>query len=152
MLFLTHVLFGLLVGLLAKGFLSGGNFYLFLFLVLIGAMLPDIDEESSRISRWLGILGKGVSFFSKHRGFFHSLFFVILATVLLKWGAGRYYAWGLFLGLVSHLMIDGMTRRGVSFFYPFSDLKLKGWVKTGGAGEIIVQAVLAGLIVWKVTG
>jgi membrane-bound metal-dependent hydrolase YbcI (DUF457 family) len=63
---------------------------------------------------------------------------------------GNYYAWGLFLGLGSHLLSDGLTRQGVNFFYPFTELRLKGWVKTGGAGEMLVQVVVGGLIIWKV--
>lgn len=150
MLFLTHFLLGILVGLAARDFIPGGNYLVFFCLILLGSVLPDIDERYSRVNRWSGIIGSVISFFSKHRGFFHSLFFVVLTTLVAKFFLGEYYAWGLFLGLAGHLFSDGISKKGVNFFYPFSKLKMKGWLKVGSWREVMIQILLVGLIVWKV--
>jgi len=147
MLFLTHLLLGILVGLEAKDFFSGGNYLIFFALVLLGALLPDIDEGESKISKWTRL--RIISFFSKHRGFFHSLGFVVLIVLVLRVFFGDYYAWGLFLGLSSHLLSDGLTKQGINFFYPFSELRLRGWIRTGSGGEMIFQLLIGGLIVWR---
>lgn len=152
MLFLTHLLFGVLIALTAKDFLFGGNYPIFFLLVLLGSVLPDIDEESSKITKWSGIIGRIISFFSKHRGFFHSLLFVVLVTLVAKYFLKEYYAWGLLLGLAGHLFSDGLTRKGVNFFYPFSKLKMKGWLRVGSWEEMIVILLLVLLIVWKILG
>jgi len=152
MLFLTHILFGVLVGLVSVGFISGGNSYLFFFLVLVGAALPDIDQPGSKMNQWTGIIGKSVSWFFKHRGIFHSMWLVVILVLVFKLFFGTYYAWGLFLGMVSHLVADGLTRAGVDWFYPWKSLRMRGFIRTGGIGEVAVQVVLAGLIVWEVVG
>jgi inner membrane protein len=148
MLFLTHLLFGVLVALVVKGFIPE-NYLIFFFLVLLGSVLPDIDVKGSKVNKWGGFVGSIISFFSRHRGFFHSLGFVVMVVLLVKLFLGEVYAWGLFLGLVGHLFLDSMSRKGVRFFYPFSDLELKGWVKVGGWEETMIRVLLVGLIVWS---
>jgi len=146
MLFATHILLGILVFLLFANFFSG-NEILFLFFILLGSVLPDIDEKHSKAAQWTGLLGSILSFFSKHRGFFHSLFFVVLATMLVKYLFSNYYAWALFLGLISHLLGDSLTKRGVPAAYPFS-FRIKGFLKTNGLGEKMIQAgILVFLII-----
>ncbi|MEK6845688.1 MAG: metal-dependent hydrolase, partial [Nanoarchaeota archaeon] len=71
MLFLTHLLLGIASFLLVKEYLIG-NQIIILLLILLGSILPDIDEAHSKINQWGGILGKIIAFFSKHRGMFHS--------------------------------------------------------------------------------
>ncbi|MEK6969861.1 MAG: metal-dependent hydrolase [Nanoarchaeota archaeon] len=146
-LFYTHLLIGIIVFLSTKDFFSGGNQLIFFFMLLLGSLLPDVDEQRSRINHWSGIIGIVIAFFSKHRGFFHSLLFFALSFVLVDFLWNFYYATALFLGYFAHLIGDGITRRGVYIFYPFSDFKIKGPVKVGGILEIIVWLILALLIV-----
>lgn len=150
MLFLTHLLLGVLIALVAGDFISGGSYLVFFLLVLLGSLLPDIDESRSKMVRLSGVVGMAVSFFSKHRGFFHSLAFVVLVTLISRLFLGYYYAWALFLGLVGHLLADAATRKGVNLFYPFFDLKMKGWVKVSSWEETMIQVLLVLLIVWKI--
>ena len=51
MLFLTHLLLGIVSFLLIKGYLVG-NQIVILLLILLGSILPDIDEENSWSSLW----------------------------------------------------------------------------------------------------
>ena len=123
---------------------------MFFVLVLLGSILPDIDERNSTINRWSGILGKIVSFFFRHRGMFHSLLFAAVVFWVMKTYAGLYYAVGLALGYVAHLVGDAITLMGVQIFYPFSSFRLRGPMKTGGWLEWIIFMVLAVLIVREV--
>ncbi len=145
-LFYTHLLIGIIVFLLTKDLFSGGSQLVFFFVLLLGSLLPDIDEQRSRINQWSGLIGKVIAFFAKHRGFFHSLLFFVLSFVLVDFFWNFYYATALFLGYLAHLIGDGITRRGVYVFYPFSAFKLKGPLKVGGVMEIMAWLILALLI------
>lgn len=148
MLFLTHILFGFLTALISRDFFSGGNYSVFLFLVLLGSVLPDIDERKSKIAKGSGLIGLVVGFFFKHRGFFHSLVFLVLAVLLVKLFFGDYYGWGLFLGLAGHLLLDSMSKKGINWFYPFYGGEMKGFIKVGSGGELVLRAGLWGIILY----
>ena len=155
MLFLTHLLFGILIGLIGKEFVFGVGYLIWILLVVLGSVLPDIDSGRSKIVRLSGFVGIVVSFFSKHRGFFHSLWFVVLMVLVVRGFFGVYYTWGIFLGLVGHLFLDGLSRRGVYWFYPFG--RSKGWVKVGSWEEGTIQVLLGVLVIlvavkWGVVG
>src|SRR3989339_753163 len=148
MLFFTHILFGLLIALLFKSFLPEINYWLFLFLVLLGSIFPDIDEPNSKIVNWSGFIGKIISFFSHHRGFFHSLFFILLISLILNLFLSIYYLFGLVLGLFSHLFLDSLTKQGIVLFYPLPYFKLKGWMVTGGIIEWLIRLIFLVLIIY----
>jgi len=85
-----------------------------LFLVsmfLFSSIFPDIDNRRS-------ILGRRIKLFSylfKHRGFLHSIWALILFSgliFLLNAKLGLVFMAGYLL----HLILDGMTREGISFF------------------------------------
>ncbi|MFH1682762.1 MAG: metal-dependent hydrolase [Candidatus Woesearchaeota archaeon] len=150
MLFWTHLSFGILGGLLALDHFTGGSYVLFFFLVLLGAVFPDIDERDSKITQWTGLFGKIVSLLNKHRGFFHSLLFVAVALIISSVFLTQFYSWGLFLGLCSHLFLDSLTPAGVPLLYPFERFKARGWLRTGGVGEVVVLFLVVVGIVWVV--
>lgn len=66
-----------------------------------------------------------------HRGFSHSLLFIVLATPLFGWLLHRLHrsdaasarGWGVlvFLTLATHVLLDCLTSYGTQVFYPFSD-------------------------------
>lgn len=142
MLFYTHLLLGVVVFLLVKGrFSAGGGFFLVL---LLGAILPDIDEYKSKINQWSGIIGKIISFLAKHRGIFHSIPLALFLFFVLSSVWNFHYGWALLIGYTTHLVGDGLTPMGVQLFYPFHSFKLKGPIKTGSIYEWII---LVGLIV-----
>ncbi len=149
MLFHTHILLGVVVFLLIKDFFHGGNQIIFFFLVLLGSILPDIDERKSKINRWSGILGIVIAFFFKHRGLFHSILFHLGIFFIIYHFFNLYYASGLFIGYLAHVLGDGVTLMGLSLFYPFSNFKVKGPIKVGGFLESIILVVLFVLIVWQ---
>ncbi len=147
MLFYTHLLLGILFFVLLKNYFSGGSSFWFLILMLLGSILPDIDEANSKIKRWSGIIGDVVSSFFEHRGIFHSLLLAVILFFGITYFFGNYYAWGLFLGYVTHLIGDGLTPMGVQVFYPFSKFRIHGPIKTGGMGETILLVLIALVII-----
>lgn len=141
----THMLFGFLVGLFAIGILHPSNQILFIFLVVLGALLPDIDHPESKVGSKVKIVGK----MFEHRGFFHSLFAVVLFVVPFWYFTSRIYAYAILIGVVSHLAADVISHMGIMPFAPLSKLKLRGFIKTNSVGENIILVVVFCLSVWK---
>ncbi len=115
---------------------------IFFFLVLLGSILPDIDDGHSKVNQWSGFVGKILSLFSKHRGLFHSLLFYVLLFFILSFYSSFYYGRALFIGYLAHMVGDCVTRQGVAIFYPFSNFKFKGFVKVGGWVEWVIAVML----------
>lgn len=141
-LFYTHILLGIVVFLLTKDFFQAGNNLIFFLMVMLGSILPDIDEKHSKMNRWSGFIGNIAVFLTKHRGFFHSLLFFIILFLAISYYWQNFYAEGLLLGYFAHLMGDGVTKMGVQIFYPFSRFKFKGPVRVGGMFEFVIMALL----------
>ena len=155
----THVSFGL--GLSACGIvgfnaltntpLSGADLGIFYGAVALGSLLPDIDEPNSLLGKkTLGVSNLIQSIFG-HRGFTHSLCFVLLLGILLLllgtldknlWNEIPFVAEfakafggiiqaqnveifgiGLLLGCIFHLIGDMMTLSGVPLLLPFASRK-----------------------------
>lgn len=100
-----------------------------------GGIIADIDHPGSIVSRKLPWLSKIVTSFTKHRGITHTL----LTSIVLTGGLSalttllpeplRYYAmfWiiGVFVGYLSHLCLDMITRAGVKLLYPISNYSFR---------------------------
>ncbi|MBW2990170.1 metal-dependent hydrolase [Candidatus Woesearchaeota archaeon] len=114
------------------------NKYVFLSIVVVSALLPDIDYDSF-IARKLKL--RFVRFFFAHRGFFHSIlpmvFFMILAFLIT---GNPYYSLAVLIGFGSHLAFDSITMKGIAWFWP-SKLRAKGPLKTGGIVDWILLLV-----------
>ncbi len=128
---------------------------LFFALVLIGALLPDIDKYNSRIGRKARWLSVPVQLIFGHRKFTHSLLFAVLAYLLFGWAAEQYqfsqlYAVGLSAGILSHIAGDFLTKDGVPLFYPFVQGRLRFFVtfRTGSSAERMLVILLAALNVY----
>ena len=141
MIAITHLVVGFLFSILFQSFF-GGNNYLFLFFVLIGSLMPDVDEPSSKFGRKIKPLSWLFKLTVGHRTFFHSLLFGFLLCILCGFVFGEVYGIAILLGFLSHLLIDGFTISGVSFFYPLSCFKMRGFIRTGGLLEKLFLLVV----------
>lgn len=135
MLFRTHFLFGILAGLLFIQLFNPANQLLFMALILLGAIFPDIDNVKSTIGKF-ALIG----FFFEHRGLFHSLLIAAALSLLLALFTDVYYAFA--LGYLTHLAADALTPMGVGFLYPFSNKRVRGFIKTGSLLEHILFIIL----------
>ena len=106
----------------------------FSLIALFSSMVPDIDVSTSKLGKRR--IFRPLQFFIKHRGFFHSLLFMvlILSFFLVFYPAG---AFAFFVGYSSHLIADSFTPEGVRFFYP-SKKAISGNIKSGGKLEKLV--------------
>jgi len=138
MMFWTHLLFGFLLGILGILYFRPENQILFMILALIGSALPDIDHPNSKLGRRAGIIG----LLFQHRGFFHSLFMLLILAVLGSLVSKGVYLYAVVIGFGSHLLIDSITREGIMPFHPLFKLRLRGPIYTGKTMELIIFACL----------
>lgn len=104
------------------------NKFIFVPVVLIASLLPDIDSGFSTVGRYKAF--RVLQMFSDHRGAFHSFTLCILITLIFAF----YYpivALPFFLGYSSHLFADSLTIEGIKPFWP-AKIKSEGKIKTGG--------------------
>jgi len=146
MLWYTHLAFGFLVGLASLRFMHTNNIYIFFACILLGALLPDIDTPKSKLGSKLGIISKAIKAVFGHRGVVHTIWGMIVICGLFWLFISRTYSAALFLGFFSHIIIDGLTKKGINFLHPVSKVRLSGFIETGTAGELILIIVIIAFI------
>ncbi|MCA1064484.1 metal-dependent hydrolase (plasmid) [Rossellomorea sp. AcN35-11] len=147
----------------------------YVYFVYKGSGIPDIDHPTATISKRYPILSKVISKLFGHRKFTHSLLFILLFSAIhllfvyanilgLTYLVNRYLgidvsavipsgplkvslylSFGLAVGMLSHVVGDSLTKRGVQILRPFSkkSYKLPFTFKTGS----LVESVLSMLFV-----
>ena len=148
MMFYTHLVLGFFVGLVGVQFLNPHNQIPFMLFCLFGAILPDIDHPKSKIGRHL----KPITYLFTHRGFFHSLFAIVLFAMLIESLFGRMLTYAIVLGYASHLLSDAATKEGIMPFHPVSSNRIRGFLVTGKTLEHIILIVLTVVTVWLLLG
>lgn len=146
----THINGGILVGLYAsiqmqnKLIIPTG---LFIGGALLGSLLPDIDHRNSYIGKKVKTASKAINKLAGHRKLFHApLAYLLLYSVALgmvKDNLIHIGIKGLFLGILSHLILDSFTQGGLPWFYPLSKKKFSlGNIKTNSKLEDIFCGIL----------
>lgn len=130
MMLRTHIAIALLAFLLILPFVH--DKILFSILFFAATALPDIDSPFS----FLGKKAKFVSFFTKHRSFFHSMTFCLAISVPFLFIFPK-AAFPIFFGYSLHLLLDSLTIQGIRFLWP-SAKSVKGPIRTGGIFELIL--------------
>ncbi|RAU19131.1 hypothetical protein DN062_02330 [Nitrincola tibetensis] len=123
-----------------------------LSMAVIGSLLPDIDHPKSMISRHFRPF-KLVGRLIPHRGPTHSLLFMLVLTIGLAMAYQRYDPYyqnwwlAIWVGSLSHLVADWMTRGGVPLFWPKKTrISMRFAFLTGSWQErLIVACLMAGL-------
>ena len=130
---------GFLIALAGKEYWAGDN--LAIVLLLLGALMPDIDSKNS-------IIGKKVRPLSNilaHRGMTHSLagmlVFVAILQVILYITGIKTSVSAFMAGYASHLIADSITPKGVEVLYPLK-FKIRGSVHTNSIAEKIIFTIL----------
>ena len=142
MLLRTHFVIAVLACLLIGRFYDASfNSISFMFIgfFLLGTFFVDIDSKKSKTGKFF--LLRPIQWLFSHRGILHSLLFAFIFGVLIyifEKTAGIAF----FLGYVLHLVLDGLTRQGVMFFWPVFGKKIsifgKFGLKSGGLFEEII--------------
>ncbi len=147
MMFKTHLIFSLLIALLIFNYFKLNPILFILILVLSGS-LPDIDHAKSKIGRKLFLISWLVNLFFGHRKLIHSVWFATLFSFLIKLGFGNYWI-PFFIGYLSHLFSDALTKQGIYFFYPIK-FKISGFITTNGFIEKVFLFILIILNVYYI--
>ncbi len=143
MLLKTHMAFAALIIILFLNHIN--NKFVFILMVLIATIIPDLDSGFSSYGRHL--IFRPLQIFTKHRGIFHSFTFAVFVSILLGifWPVASL---GFFIGYSVHLVCDSFTKEGIQPFWPFK-ARSSGLISTGGRIEeslflslIIINIVL----------
>jgi inner membrane protein len=148
----THMLFAMLIGGIYFNYFGGGSLLLklgFAGCLILGALLPDIDEVNSTISHKAPTISKFVQGLTNHRGIMHSIWVPIALFLILTFLLGRIISipnllvMGLVVGYSSHLLSDCLTVQGIKPFHPLHKFQIRGFIRTGG----LLELILVGLII-----
>jgi len=146
----THINGGILVGLyvslqmtntaiISTGVLLSG--------ALVGSIFPDIDHKNSYIGHKVKTVSKVINKFAGHRKLFHApLVYLLLYSISLGMITHKLLiisVEGLFLGILSHLILDSFTIGGLPWFYPLSKKRFSlGKIKTNSTLEYVLCGIL----------
>lgn len=147
-MFKTHLAIGFLVGLLSMHYLHPQNQILFMVLILLGSLLPDIDHPNSTIGRKTKI----IALLFEHRGFFHGFLSIIPLLFLLSFVLTKIQLVAVALGYASHLLSDALTIEGIMPLHPLTRWRLRGFLRTGATYETVILValvVLDAMMLWK---
>lgn len=142
MMYYTHFAFGLLVSLASIKFFSINNNLLFVLIVLLFSIFPDIDEKRSKIGKKYKLTSAIINFIFGHRGFFHSIY-IPLILYLLFYNLNNEIGIAILLGYASHLFADGLTKNGITPLYPLINKRIKGIIKTNSISEKILFLIIS---------
>lgn len=132
--------------------------FIYAYFTDLGATISDIDMRGSSISKRFPIIYKIFGKRFRHRGFTHSLVFVVLVAlvgqlVIVVSNDNIVFTCifsGLLAGVTSHIFLDLLTREGVELFYPitinFSILP----IKTSSRTEKNINRLLGLLVIFLI--
>ncbi|MCX8194280.1 MAG: metal-dependent hydrolase [Candidatus Pacearchaeota archaeon] len=158
MMFRTHIIFALFFYLLFIKIFSLQFSWVFAAIMAFGSILPDIDSPSSFVNRkYLFGIGKGIAAFSEHRGFFHSVFGILIFTALSLvvtyfTRISLIHVLAIPLGYFMHLAADSLNVSGIKWLWRSNKLHIKGPIKTGGFIEQLFFIALLFLTIYIILG
>lgn len=148
MLFYTHLALSFLIGIIINKVMSIAHPINYFIFILIGTMIPDLDHPKSKLSNKLKPFSKGIGLFFGHRGLMHTIYFSLLIPGIIYLFLNKESGLATFIGYISHLFLDCLTKKGINLLQPFSKLSLSGFIKTGGILEQIIFTSLVLLIIF----
>ena len=148
MMFITHLLFGILLASFFSKLFHIENPIFFGIVISFFAIFPDIDEPSSKIGRKTQPFSWAFKILFSHRGIFHSIYFAALSFVLVGL-IDRELGLAAGLGYGSHLLLDAVTKKGIKPFTPLLNFKIKGVITNKSFAETAIMAVLSVLILYQ---
>ncbi|WP_100372587.1 metal-dependent hydrolase [Bacillus sp. FJAT-45037] len=143
----THLVGGVALCMAADSLWLGQNGTpLYYVAGMAGALLPDICHIHSKIGRRLPLLSRVISKVFGHRTITHSLLILAVTAFIFSLFFPDYLMVrnGLLIGMVSHILLDAMTVRGIRLFYPLNwRIRLPFFIRTGGGIERVILLALS---------
>lgn len=116
--------------------------------LLLGSVLPDIDETKS----WIGRRSRGLAFWVKlifgHRGLTHSGLILALCLYLLFTLHQPFFA-ALCFGAASHIIADLFSKSGIPLFYPLE--KKRTSIPLYKTGSFVEHIIFFGILFYVIT-
>ena len=147
MMYYTHLAFGFLIALLSVEVFDIKNKLIFILVVVMFSIFPDIDERKSKIGRKNKVISTIINFVFGHRGFFHSIY-IPLALYFIFYYINNEVAIAVLVGYFSHLFMDALTKNGIRPLYPIINKKINGFIKTNSILEKILFLIIILLILY----
>ncbi len=149
----THMAAGVLAGALTTRYLGldAVNTAGVLAISGIAALFPDIDTANSTIGLKVRPISTLINCIFGHRTLFHApLVYLALAPVLYNALSLKLFL-SLMGGVLSHLLLDSITRRGIPWLYPFNR-KAFGItpISAGGIVDKLLRLGFAGCAIYIV--
>jgi inner membrane protein len=142
----THISCGLLIGALSINYFHTEIFtsVTIMTLAVISSIFPDICHTRSIIGRRFKLISFIVRLLFGHRTFTHSLLFMIIIGALLVFiQSPTRYIVTIMLGLISHVILDMLTSRGVKLFYPLPiNVRFPFVCRTGGLVDLSLASAI----------
>lgn len=113
----------------------------------ICALLPDIDQPQSTIGNKIPLIPTLIQNLFGHRTLTHSLTFNIPLAFFLLWVFPGFtpLLLPMFIGIMSHIVLDTMNIKGVRLLYPYKKYYRLIKIKTGGVVENGIVITLVGI-------
>ncbi len=153
MTYKTHVLGGILAGLIVAQATNSNDLAVVVGVSAVFSLAPDIDIPNSKVGNKFGIVSKGINKAFGHRGLFHSPLLYLVIGFLLRNRVPYSLLLGALVGIGSHLFLDMFNSTGVPVLYPISRSKISfAKIKTRSTGETLFAILLiVGIIVVSYT-
>ena len=128
--------------------------FLYFHFADLGSAFPDIDMRGSYVSKKYPMLSKYFGKNFRHRGFTHSLLFLLILglSCIFLISISQFnivvhcIVFGFYAGYGSHIILDLFNPQGVELFYPCKiNFKLLN-IKTNSTGEKIFNGIVNLLI------
>ncbi|MBA2875933.1 metal-dependent hydrolase [Thermaerobacillus caldiproteolyticus] len=117
--------------------------------IVIGSLLPDIDEPNSYVGRRsFGVSGKVKEAFG-HRGMTHSLLVWAVIALVVTFESSSLFSIGFVLGYLFHIMEDFFSVQGVPLLWPFQTKRYKiPLYRTGSFSETMIFYLAFSLLIY----
>ncbi|MDN4522889.1 metal-dependent hydrolase [Fictibacillus fluitans] len=146
----THIMGGLAAAALANQWIAGpaslDHQLVYYGAGILGSLLPDLCHPHSWVGKKTKLVSKLVSKTFGHRTITHSWLFIIgtiWVSNLLQTNYSPEIKNGLVAGVISHLILDACTSRGIQFLYPIHiRFRSPVYTKTGSSAETAISGIL----------
>lgn len=142
----THIITSVAAGAYLTTVTDAPFTFTFVGGIIVGSLIPDIDEPNSYIGRRSFGIAKLIKKAFGHRGLTHSLL-AWMCFSLIYYFYPNHFTYGLCAGYLFHIAGDFFSKRGVPLFSPIWKKKFKFLItyETGKIGEklIMLAAIFA---------
>ena len=157
-----HIFFGLassvtVVSIITKygGTVPVTNLGVVMASAALGSLLPDIDTPDSTLGRLIKPVSYAINNKFGHRTITHDILAAIIAFIV-SFFVGNQIFFGIMLGILSHLFLDGLTRSGVTFNYLYNAQFFMDGCSSSGKGIVhllpkFLRCYSGGFVSWIYT-